>query len=518
MARAQKASIMTRRTFLKGMAAGGAGATVLWRHPSSLAGAAQTGGALRVQQVADIVNINPYLSRAAVDRVLMDTIFGGLVAYDQQMRPIPELAESWTIADDRTYVFKLRRGVTFHNGRAVTPEDVKWSIEKIYEIGNKGQWANYIAGITKIDLVDASTVKLTLEKPNAVLLSGLPMAAILPRESYDTIDTNPVGLGPYRFVERIPGQYVKVAKYEKYWDQSVNYPDQITFSFATEESTQVANLQSGIVDMHGWLPISRVPELRNNPKFSLHDTGEGTLGWLGVLLNTAKAPLDNKKLRQAIAHGINKEVIHKAVFAGLGAPDNGYLPKGHWAYVPDSELGGYRYDPARAKQLLTEAGHANGVELTWTIGTLLPEFTRYAELAQHDLAKVGIRVKLRSIEWATYVQEVTGQRNFELASDGFGGRADPDLQLGVAFGPNSSGNKMRYIHPRVTELFELGRATTNQARRKQYYTELQKFLMDDVPAIRLNSFPTVWGASPKVSGIQVTAEGRIRWHKLTVSV
>jgi peptide/nickel transport system substrate-binding protein len=503
---------MDRRTFLRGATAG-LGAVAASPAPRAYA---QKGGALRVQQVADIVNINPYLSRAAVDRVVADTIFGGLAAYDRDMRPIPELAESWTVPDDHTYVFKLRRGMTFHNGRAVTAEDVKWSIEKIYEIGSKGQWANYIAGITKIDVLDVSTVKFTLEKTNAVLLSGLPVAAIIPRESYDTIDTNPVGLGPYRFVERIPGQYLRVAKYEKYWDQSVNYPDQITFSFATEESTQVANLQSGMVDMHGWLPISRVPELRQNPRFRLHDTGEGTLGWLGVLLNTARAPLDNRRLRQAIAHGIDKAAIQKGVFAGLGTPDNGFLPKGHWAHTPDADLGGYRFDPARARALLGEAGHPNGVDLTWTIGTLLPEFTRYAELAQADLAKVGIRIKLRSIEWATFVQEVTGQRNFDLASDGFGGRADPDLQLGIAFGPASSGNKMRWTPPRAAELFDLGRSTTNQARRKEYYTELQKLLVDDVPAIRINSFPTVWGALPKVSGIQVNAEGRIRWHKLTV--
>jgi peptide/nickel transport system substrate-binding protein len=508
------APALTRRAFLQGATAVGVGA-LLGSSPSQVL--AQKGGALRVQQVADIVNVNPYLSRAAVDRVVADTIFGGLAAYDRDMRPIPELAESWTIPDDRTYVFKLRRGVTFHNGRPATAEDVKWSIEKIYEVGAKGQWANYIAGIAKIDVLDAATVKFTMEKPNAVLLNGLPVAAIIPRESYETIDTNPVGLGPYRFVERIPGQYLRVAKSEKYWDQSTNYPDQITFSFATEESTQVANLQSGIVDMHGWLPISRVAELRQNPRFRLHDTGEGTLGWLGVLLNTARSPLDNKKLRQAIAHGIDKAAIHKSVFAGLGTPDNGYLPTGHWAHVPDAELGGYRFDPARAKALLAEAGHPNGLELTWSIGTLLPEFTRYAELAQADLAKVGIRIKLRSMEWATYVQEVTGQRNFELASDGFGGRADPDLQLGVAFGPTSSGNKMRWTPPRAAELFELGRGTTNQARRKQHYTELQRLLVDDVPAIRICSFPTVWGAVPKVAGIQVNAEGRIRWHKLSVS-
>ena len=507
------APALTRRAFLEG-AAVGVGALV-GSSPSQVL--AQKGGALRVQQVADIVNVNPYLSRAAVDRVVADTIFGGLAAYDRDMRPIPELAESWTIPDDRTYVFKLRRGVTFHNGRPATAEDVKWSIEKIYEVGAKGQWANYIAGIAKIDVLDAATVKFTMEKPNAVLLNGLPVAAIIPRESYETIDTNPVGLGPYRFVERIPGQYLRVAKSEKYWDQSTNYPDQITFSFATEESTQVANLQSGIVDMHGWLPISRVAELRQNPRFRLHDTGEGTLGWLGVLLNTARSPLDNKKLRQAIAHGIDKAAIHKSVFAGLGTPDNGYLPTGHWAHVPDAELGGYRFDPARAKALLAEAGHPNGIELTWSIGTLLPEFTRYAELAQADLAKVGIRIKLRSMEWATYVQEVTGQRNFDLASDGFGGRADPDLQLGVAFGPTSSGNKMRWTPSRAAELFELGRGTTNQARRKQHYTELQRLLVDDVPAIRICSFPTVWGAVPKVTGIQVNAEGRIRWHKLSVS-
>jgi peptide/nickel transport system substrate-binding protein len=478
---------------------------------------ARRGGALKVQQVADIVSVNPYLSRAAVDRVLMDTLFSGLLAYDAQMNAIPDLAESWSVPDDRTYVFRLRKGAAFHNGRPVTAEDVKWSIEKIYEVGNKGQWANYIPGITRIDAIDAGTVKLTLEKPNAVLLGNLPYASILPKEAYETIDTSPVGAGPFRFVERVPGQYLRVARNEKYWDQSVNYPDQITFSFASEESTQVANLQSGAVDLHGWIPISRVPELKQNARFKLYDTGEGTLGWLGVLLNTARAPLDNKKLRQAIAHGINKDVIHKTVFHGLGTPDNGYLPKGHWAHVPDSELGGYRYDPGRARQLLAEAGHPNGLELTWTIGTLFPEFTRYAELAQQDLAKVGIRVKLRSIEWATYVQEVTGQRNFELASDGFGGRVDPDLQLGVAFGPNSSGNKMRWVVPRVTELFELGRSTTDQARRKQHYAELQRQLVEDVPAIRLNSWPLVWGAQPKVGGIQLTAEGRIRWHKVTVS-
>jgi peptide/nickel transport system substrate-binding protein len=479
--------------------------------------AKKAGGSLKAQQIADVVNVNPHLSRSYVDRVVMDTVFGGLSAYDEQMNPIPDLAESWEVPDERTYIFRLRKGVTFHNGRAVTPEDVKWSIEKIYEVGNKGQWANYIPGITKIEIPDASTVKLILDKPNAILAGNLPVASIVPPEAYDSIDTNPIGFGPFRFVERVPGQYFKVARYEKYWDQSVAYPDEITFTFATEEATQVANLQTGAVDMHGTLPISRVPELKNDAKFKLYDTGEGTLGWDGLLLNADKPPTDNVKLRQAIAHAINKDVINQAVYYGLGAPDNGFLPKGHWAHVPDGDLGGYRYDPEKAKQLLVEAGHPSGIDLTWTIGTIVPEFTRFAELAQQDLAKVGIRVTLKSIEWATYVQEVTGQRNFELASDGFGGRVDPDLQLGVFAGPESSGNKMRYTHPRVTELFELGRGTTNQAKRKEYYTEIQKRLVEDVPVIRMNSRPTIWGALPKVSGVQMTPEGRIRWHKLTVA-
>jgi peptide/nickel transport system substrate-binding protein len=498
---------LSRRQVLQagGLAAASAalGATGPWGGAPALVHAA--GGTLRIGIPSDIQQIDPHLVSSAIDYTPMEAMFESLTTFDRNMNPVPSLAEKWDQPDPRTYVFHLRRGVKYHNGRELKAADVKWSFERIIAFGGKSKWASYLADVASVEPLDDARVRVNLKNPSAPFLSSIRYAAIVPPEEEKSLATHPVGTGPYRFVERVPNLHVKVARFGDYWQKSARYPDEIVLTPVPEPQTAVANLQAGGLELHYNVPPKFKADLAKSPTVRLHEPQPFATNYMLMLIRHAP-PLDNVKVRQALAMVTNRELIHRAALFGVGEPGCSPFPRAHWAHSADVAC--LPFDRTRAKQLLREAGHPDGIELTIKASPQYPEFVRTAEIYEAQAREAGIRFKIQSVEWAAYVKDLYGENNFQLGQSAVVREFDPDALTSGVFGTKASGNPGLYSNPKMDELLRMGRAELNRDKRKAIYREITQLAVQDVPAIRQATWPVLWGATTKVKNLQINALGR----------
>jgi peptide/nickel transport system substrate-binding protein len=421
------------------------------------------------------------------------------------MNAAPSLAEKWDQPDPRTYVFHLRPGVKYHSGRTVKAADVKWSFERILAFGGKSKWASYLADVASVEPLDDLRVRVSLKNPSAPFLSSIRYAAIVPPEEEKNLGTQPVGTGPYRFVERVPNVHVKVARFGDYWQKGGRYPDEIVLSPVPEAQTAVANLQAGGLDLHYNVPPKFKADLDKSPSVRILEPTPFATNYMLMLIRHAP-PLDNVKVRQALALVTNRELIQRAALFGVGEPGCSPFPRAHWAHSADVPC--LPFDRARARQLLKEAGHPDGIELTIKASPQYPEFVRTAEIYEAQAREAGIRFKIQSIEWAAYVKDVYGENNFQLGQSAVVREFDPDAMTSGVFGTKASGNPGLYSSPKMDELLRMGRAELGRDKRKAIYREITQLVVQDVPAIRQATWPVLWGATQKVKNLQINALGR----------
>jgi peptide/nickel transport system substrate-binding protein len=463
------------------------------------------GGALRIGIPSDIQQIDPHLVSSAIDYTPMEAMFESLTTFDRNMSPVPSLAEKWDQPDPRTYVFHLRRGVKYHNGREVKATDVKWSFERIIAFGGKSKWASYLADVATVEPLDDHRVRVNLKNPSAPFLSSIRYAAIVPPEEEKNLATRPVGSGPFRFVERVPNVHVKVSRFGDYWRKDVQYADEIVLMPVPEAQTAVANLQAGVLDLHYNVPPKFKAELEKSPNVRLHEPQPFATNYMLMLIRHAP-PLDNVKVRQALAMVTNRELIHRAAMFGVGEPGCSPFPKAHWAHSADVACP--PFDRAKAKQLLKEAGHPDGIELTIKASPQYPEFVRTAEIYEAQAREAGIRLKIQTVEWATYAKEIYGENNFQLGLSAVVREFDPDAMTSGILGTKASGNPGLYSSPRMDELLRMGRAELNLDKRKAIYKEIAQLAIQDVPMIRQQTWPVLWGSTAKVKNLAINALGR----------
>jgi len=506
---------LTRRDFLKAGGVAAAGAAVAsgrWVAAPALVHAAGT--SLRIGIPSDIQQIDPHLVSSAIDYTPMEAMFESLTTFDRNMNPAPSLAEKWDQPDSRTYVFTLRRGVKYHSGRELKAADVKWSFERIIAFGAKSKWASYLADVAGVEPLDDLRVRITLKNPSAPFLSSIRYAAIVPPEEEANLATRPVGTGPFRFVERVPNVHVKVARFGDYWRKDAKYADELVLSPVPEAQTAVANLQAGVLDLHYNVPPKFKADLDRSPNVKLYEPQPFATNYMLMLIRHAP-PLDNVKVRQALAMCTNRELIHRAAMFSVGEPGCSPFPAAHWAHSADVACP--PFDRAKARQLLKEAGHPDGLELTLKASPQYPEFVRTAEIYEAQCREAGIRLKIQAIEWAAYVKDLYGENNFQLGQSAVVREFDPDAMTSGVFGTKASGNPGLYSNPRMDELLRMGRAELNRDKRKAIYKEITQLVVTEVPAIRQQTWPVLWGGSTKVKNLYVNALGRPNLLEIAVA-
>jgi len=455
-------------------------------------------GVLVVGQIAEPKALDPAAVTAVNDFRILMNVYDGLVRYKSGTLEVePALAESWTISDDGTeYTFKLRSGIKFHDGSDLTADVVKFNFDRMlnedHPFHNTGPFplSFFFSAITATEAVDASTVKFTLNAPYAPFLSNLayPTGLIVSQAAVEQhgadFGRNPSGTGPFKFAEWRSNEAVVVEKNPDYWDGAASL-DAVVYRPITDANTRTAEMLAGGIDLMVEVPPVALSQFQTDA-FTVSEQA-GPHVWF-LILNAKEGPFANKLVRQAANYAVNKSALVNDVLEGTAAVAAGPTPPAFaWAY--NEALEPYPYDPEKAKALLAEAGMETP-ELTFYVtegGSGMLDPIAMGTAIQADLEAVGFDVKIETYEWNTFLGNV---------NPGLEGKADmaemawmtndpdtlPFLALRTDAWPDKGGfNSGYYSNPKVDELLEAARVSSDQDERARLYKEMQVIVQDDAP-------------------------------------
>ena len=473
--------------------------------------APKTGGTLVAAWAQDPVGLDPHVTSARSSIAILENVLDNLVTVDENLEIAPSLAQSWEFSDDGlTLTFHLRDGVTFSNGRPFTAEDVVYTYERLLDPATGSGNAFLLDGVTDIAAPDARTVVFTLEEPSAVLLGSLASSkalGIIARESVEdgTVNTQPIGTGPFTIADFQPGVKVTLERNEAYWQEGLPYLDAIDVRIIPDESVRRSALVSGDVDWTISVPAQSVEELRARDDVVIDEVPAGAYWYIGV--NTEREPLNDPRVRQAIAYAINRDNVAAAAAFGNAQPTEDPIPASSpWA----SDYSPYEYNPERARELLAEAGYPDGFEMEIMPTTQYEESVRAAQVIQADLANVGVRADIRTLEWAEWLEE-EGAGNYDTYVCSWNGGTDPEDYFYAQHKTGEVFNFTGYSNPTVDELLEEGRSTQDQAARKDIYAEINRIIVDDAPYIYLYNPLEINAYKPYVEGYHTRPDQDIRF-------
>ena len=454
-------------------------------------------------------------------------VFDGLVQFDANLNVVPCIAKSWEASrDGLVWTFHLHQGVKFHHGREVQADDFvytfirildprtasprAWLFERVQ--GAKKFRAGKAESVEGLQALDAYTLQITLSQSYApfINLLGMAQAQVLPREEVQRLGAEfgrrPVGAGPFRFVSWVAGEEIILEANEAYYEGRP-FLDRLHYRIMTNQQDILAEFDKGTledVDLTGQedTPLSRDARFRFVRK--------PLLATVFLWLDTRHSPLNNRKVRQAVNHAINREAISSGIRQNRHVQARGILPLGMPGSNPD--LAGYTYDLARARQLLAEAGYPEGKDLLllelWTSSTSTAVLQEH-ETIKRDLERLGIRVELFTAEnWKQYKTAVLGKRPGAIYRySWFADFPDPDNFLFSLFHSQSPDNYANYSNPAVDHLLEQARSEGDYLTRMQLYRQAEALIMADAPVVNLvyYTFETLF--QPYVQGIELNALG-----------
>jgi peptide/nickel transport system substrate-binding protein/oligopeptide transport system substrate-binding protein len=494
-----------RKTLMAGVAL----AVLLAAGPAFAQGEKQ-GGSMIVTYQNDVATLDPAIGYDWQNWSMIKSLFDGLMDYVPGTSTLTEgLAESYTLSDDQlTYTFTLRPGVKFHNGREMTAEDVKYSLDRVTNPATQSPGAGFFGSIegfeavasgeatslSGITVVDPQTVAIKLSRPDATFLHvmALNFASIVPKEAVDEwgadFATHPVGTGAFKLAEWTLGQRLVFERNPDYWEPGLPKLDQITFEVGVEPSVALLRFQNGEIDMPGdGIPPAQFVQVSQDPAYEGLIVEGGQLQTGYVTMNVTQPPFDNVKVRQAVNMAINKDRIVR-VINGRAVPANQPLPPTMPGYAPDYE--GYAYDPEAAKALLAEAGFPDGFTTELFAYNTDPN-PRIAQAIQQDLAAIGITAEISSLAQANVIEAGGNGSAPMIWSGGMAWIADfPDPSnfygpiLGCAGAVEGGWNWAKYCNEELdAKAVEADSVTdpAKQAEREQMWRDIYLAVMEDAP-------------------------------------
>ena len=435
-------------------------------------------------------NLDPRFATDSQSQRIDALLFSGLLERDNQMNFHGDLAETWATPNPLTYVFHLRSGVSFHDGRPLTSADVKATFEFIRNPANKSPKLGALRMVLSIEAPDAATVIFHLSQPYASFAVNLIPSAIgiVPANAGADFSRHPVGSGPFRFVQQSQDEKVLVERNPEYF-RGVPELARVRFRVVPDAVVRALELRKGSADLEmSSLSPDIIPVLARQPDLAITERSGTNLTYLS--LNLEDAALAHRELRQALAFATDREALIRYLLHGQGKLAAGVLPPDHWA--AEANVAQYPYDPARAEQLLDAAGFRrkqNGVRLHLTLKCSTDEQARLIGAAlQEQWRRAGLELELRPLELATLFSDVA-RGNFQITYQRWvGANTDPDF-LEYAFSskrfPPDGANRGHYRNPRLDALTDQIRMEMNQEKRKALCSEAQKILAEDLPYLTL---------------------------------
>ncbi|KAJ03979.1 ABC transporter substrate-binding protein [Sulfitobacter mediterraneus] len=436
-----------------------------------MAGTAMAKDDLTLAMQLEPPHLDPTSAAAgAIDSVLYSNVFEGLTRFMGDGSVVPGLAESWEISDDGlTYTFKLRSGVTFHDGTTMDAEDVKFSLDRINaEDSANAQKALYSA-ISSVTVIDPMTVEITLSEPNGNMLFNLAWgdAVIVAPESIENIKQQPIGTGAFKFDSWSQGDKIEISRNPDYWGTPAVL-SKATFKFISDPTAAFAAMMAEDVDVFSGFPApENLPQFEADPRFQV--LIGSTEGETILSTNNKMPPFDNVKVRAAVAHAIDRQAVVDGAMFGYGTPIGTHFAPHNPAYVDHTGMS--NYDPERAKALLAEAGFPDGFETTLHLPP--PSYARRGgEIIAAQLAAVGIKAEISNVEWAQWLETVFKGKNFGLT---IVSHTEP-MDIGIYANPDYY---FQYDNPAFQELMTKLNSTTDPDMRTAMLGEAQTIISND---------------------------------------
>lgn len=490
MPRTPRASALTRR----GALALGATAMVV----PALARAADP-STIRVAFPAPVATLDPAKCRVGgLEYNYIIAVFSHLTQQDDKLQVVPDLATSWEPnADLKSWTFHLREGVTWHDGKPLSADDVVFTVKRLQdkEVGSVLR-ANFEI-VTGVTAVDPHTVRFDLSIPYADLPAVVAgyQAAIVSKANVGALTTHPVGTGPFRFVEHRPGDQISLEKNPTYFVSGLPKVDHAVFRIIPEASTAVAGLESGAIDIVYDLPPEQSDRLKRSTVSTVMEIPSGT--WQGIIMHNGMKPFDDPRVRRAFIKMVDKPAVTDIATFGHGTPTVTPLPPTHSYFNHAIPLAA---DIPGAKKLLAEAGYANGLAQEMFIPSADPSLERLATAFRDAAKQAGVMITLRVAPQDKFFAEMEGK--VPLNVDNFFGRTTPDLQLYPWYHSSGSWNNTlwHYRNEEVDKLLTQARSTTDTAEQKKLYTRFQEIIADDGPGCVVYVKNFACGVGKKVSG------------------
>ena len=524
-------SLLLALLVLAGCTDGPDSGTVRGRH----AGVPAYGDTLVTGSIGEASTLIPILASDAASHTIAGYIYNGLLKYDKDLNLVGDLAQSWEVSPDGLVItFHLRRGVKWQDGHEFTSQDVLYTYRVTIDPKTPTAYAEDFKQVKKVETPDPYTVRVTYDHPFAPALASWG-TSILPAHLLEDKDITkselarrPVGTGPYRLREWVAGQKVVLETYDGYFEGRP-YIARVVDRLIPDSATMYMELKAGGIDMMGLTPVQYERQTTGNKflsRFTKYRYPASSYVYMGYNL---KNPLfSDKRIRRAMGHAINMDEIIHGVLLGLGRVANGPFKPGTWAHDP--KVKGPDYNPAEARRLLAEAGWRekdsdgvlvkDGKPFQFTVLTNQgnAERLKTAQIIQQRLRDVGIDMKIRVIEWASFITHFIDKRNFEAVILGWTVGQDPDIfdvWHSSKTGPKEL-NFIGYKNPEVDRFIEEGRGTFDQEKRRQCYWRIQEILAEEQPYTFLyvpDALPVV---SSRFRGIQPAPAGIsynfIKWY------
>jgi ABC-type transport system substrate-binding protein len=458
------------------------------------------GGTLRIAMPYNPGSVDPMTGRNLTDFNVLYGVFDALVDFEPLTLELkPGLAKSWKFEDLKTLVLELQEGVTFHDGSPFNADAVKFNLDR-YKNDPRSNVKSDLSSVESVEINAPNRVIIRLNKPNVglpVILTnrvGLMVSPKAIQEKGPNVDRNPVGTGPFKFVSWQDNDSFVLTRNDNYWKPGLPYLDGLNMRIISELNTVARTVTAGECDV----ALNLQPQQK-----IVADRASGVVTKVFpslvpylAFINYGRPPLDNLQVRQALNYAINRDEINKVAALGLGQPSDTILSKAHWACDP-ATVNYYTYDPAKAKKLLADAGHPDGIEIE-TIGWADQTAMQRQEIIISQLAKVGIRLKLTPLSPQQAVQAFMIDKKGAMFISPSSPFADPSQFYENLFGKDALRNAGRVELPGFRELLDATMDTPDQNTRKAAFAKLQRFTVENALSLVQFIAPAIGVMSAKV--------------------
>ncbi|MBT2654434.1 ABC transporter substrate-binding protein [Bacillus sp. ISL-18] len=444
-------------------------------------GTPQKGGNATIAYETDVANFDPIKASGGINFPLLFPVYDTLIHFSPDLEPQPGLAVSWKYSNDSTLILTLRENVKFHDGTPFNAEAVKFNIDRI---NSDKSMLTDLKNIISVKVIDEKTVQLNLKQPDSSILlalsdqAGMMVSPTAVEKNGESYSQHPIGTGPFKMSRHVPNGEIVYEANKEYWDKDLPYLDKMTVKIMPEETTRINALKSGEVDFAENISPGTVSSLVNDKNLKVLQ--EISLPFKMLYLNDAKAPLDNKAVRQAINFGIDREALIKAINFGIGEPAYQPFPKAYWAANKDLKI---NYDPEKAKQILKEAG-INKVSFTLVHHSMAYD-QRVAEAIKSQLAEIGIEVKLQAMEQQAALANFWDEKKANSFLGRWSARPDPQITMKALYSSGSYYNTGHTTAEIDKLIAEAGKTYDQEKRAKLYRQISEKAILEEAIGIPL---------------------------------